>query len=327
MKLNARITQTAKYVPEKIVTNDDLALIMDTTDEWIYSRTGIKARRVVTTEQTSDLCGAVAQQLLDKSNYPATELDFIIVATMTPDYFSPSTACMVQEKIGATNAFAMDISAACSGFVYALATAEKFIASGRYTKGIVIGGETMSKIIDWSDRSTAVLFGDGAAGVLLEATTGPKQYLGELLKSDGARHLALLAGETANQSPFATTKEQIQRYLTMDGRGIFDFALRNVSQSILEIIKNNQLELDEIDFVLAHQANVRIIDSIAKKTKMPREKYLTNVANYGNTSAASVAILLHDSIESGTLRFGSQQKIVLTGFGGGLTWASVLLSL
>lgn len=327
MKSNARITQTAKYVPTKRLANDDLSVIMETSDEWIFSRTGIKNRHVVTDEKTSDLCTAVARQLIFQSGYQAEELDFIIVATMTPDYLAPSTACIVQEQIGATKAFAMDLSAACSGFVYALATAEKFIRSGVYQKGLVIGGETMSKILDWSDRSTAVLFGDGAAGVLLESSPDRPQLLAELLQADGSRHLALTAGETPNQSPFISTQKEVQYFLTMDGRKIFDFALRNVSQNILAVIEKAKLELSDIDYVLAHQANTRIIDSIAKKTKIPREKFLTNVQNYGNTSAASVALLLHDSLASGELTLGSQQKIVLTGFGGGLTWGSVLLSL
>ena len=327
MRGNARITQTAKYVPEKIVTNDDLSQIMETTDEWIYSRTGIKARHVVTTETTSDLCAAVATQLLAKSQYAATELDFIIVATMTPDYSTPSTACMVQAKIGASQALAFDISAACSGFVYALATAEKFIRSGQYQKGLVIGGETMSSVLDWSDRSTAVLFGDGAAGVLLENSPGESQFLGELLQADGERHLALTASARTNNSPFWEKQAPVEPYLKMDGRQIFDFALRNVSANILTLIGDNNVTPAEVDFVLAHQANTRILDSIAKKTKIPREKYLTNLAAYGNTSAASVSLLLHDSFESGELQLGSQQLIVLTGFGGGLTWASLLLSL
>lgn len=327
MKSNARITQTAKYVPTKRLANDDLSVIMETSDEWIFSRTGIKNRHVVTDEKTSDLCTTVARQLILQSGYQAEELDFIIVATMTPDYLAPSTACIVQEQIGATKAFAMDLSAACSGFVYALATAEKFIRSGVYQKGLVIGGETMSKILDWSDRSTAVLFGDGAAGVLLESSPDRPQLLAELLQADGSRHLALTAGETPNQSPFISAQKEVQYFLTMDGRKIFDFALRNVSQNILAVIEKAKLELSDIDYVLAHQANTRIIDSIAKKTKIPREKFLTNVQNYGNTSAASVALLLHDSLASGELTLGSQQKIVLTGFGGGLTWGSVLLSL
>ncbi|MGO2099944.1 beta-ketoacyl-ACP synthase III [Vagococcus salmoninarum] len=323
---HARITGTAKYVPEQKITNKELSDIMDTNDEWIYSRTGIRQRHIVTDEDTSDLCSQVAQQLITNSNYSPLDIDFIIVATMTPDYVTPSVACLVQAQIGATNAFAMDVSAACSGFIYALATAEKFIKSGVYQKGIVIGGETMSKIIDWSDRSTAVLFGDGAAGVMLEASS-TQQFLGESLKADGHRSMSLTAGQLANQGAFANDTKTVQKYLTMDGRDIFDFALRNVSKNIVDIVVNNGLTLEKVDFVLAHQANTRILDGIAKKTKIPGEKFLMNIANYGNTSAASVALLLHDTVESGQLILGSTQHIVLTGFGGGLTWGSILLSL
>lgn len=326
MKHNARITQTAKSLPARVVTNDDLAEFMETSDEWIYSRTGIKQRYVVTTENTSDLCGNVAIDLLKKSNYSATELDFIIVATMTPDYSTPSTACLVQAKIGATNALCFDVSAACSGFVYALATAEKFIKSGTYQKGLVIGGEAMSKMLDWTDRRTAVLFGDGAAGVLLETSEEP-QYLGEYLQADGERGMSLTGGEMANDSQFFTAENQVQRFLTMDGRKIFDFSLRNVSKNITDTITRHDLALADIDFVLPHQANIKIIDAIAKRTKIPREKFLSNIQYYGNTSAASVALLLHDSIENGTIALGSRKKVVLTGFGGGLTWGSILLSL
>ncbi len=326
MKHNARITQTAKYLPDRVVTNDDLAEFMETSDEWIYSRTGIKQRYVVTTENTSDLCGNVALELLKKSNYSATDLDFIIVATMTPDYSTPSTACLVQAKIGATNALCFDVSAACSGFVYALATAEKIIKSGTYQKGLVIGGEAMSKMLDWSDRRTAVLFGDGAAGVLLEASDEP-QYIGEYLQADGERGMSLTGGEMANDSQFFTEEHQVQRFLTMDGRKIFDFSLRNVSKNITDTVALHDLDLADIDFFLPHQANIKIIDAIAKRTKIPRDKFLSNIQYYGNTSAASVALLLHDSIENGTIALGSRKKVVLTGFGGGLTWGSILLSL
>lgn len=321
-----QITQVAKYVPEKIVTNDDLSEMMDTSDDWIFSRTGIKERHIVTNETTADLCVEVGRALLKQSGLPAEEIDFIIVATMTADYGTPATACLVQNRLGASSALAFDVNAACSGFVYALATAEKFLSSGNYQKGIVIGGETLSSIMDWTDRSTAVLFGDGAGGVLLERTSTTPRFLGELLQSDGARGLSLSANKRVNRSPFAHTQDDSGHYLAMEGKKIFDFALRDVSKNIVTMLDAADTPLADIDYVLPHQANIRIIDSIAKKTKIPREKFLSNLAHYGNTSAASIPLLLSDAIAEGTLVMNSGQQIVLTGYGGGLTWGSLLIS-
>ncbi|MGX7030920.1 beta-ketoacyl-ACP synthase III [Vagococcus zengguangii] len=320
----SRITQCAHYAPTTVVHNDDLAKMIDTSDEWIYQRTGIRQRHVVTNENTSDLCEKVAYQLLEKSGLTAEELDFIIIATVTPDYQMPSTACLVQGLIGATKAFAFDVTAACSGFVYALSLADKLIQSGTYQRGLVIGAETMSKIIDWTDRSTAVLFGDGAGGVLLEASP-TRHFLAEQLQSDGKRAQSLTAGYQNNQSPFATTTELIKESIVMDGRQIFDFALKDVSKNIRQTIE--RLEEPTIDYVLAHQANKRLLDAMAKKTKLPREKFLDNMEFFANTSAASIPILLSEAIEQGTLKLNSGQHILLTGFGGGLTWGSLAIKL
>ena len=300
MKNYARISCTSRYVPENCVTNHQLSEMMDTSDEWIHSRTGISERRIVTQENTSDLCHQVAKQLLEKSGKQASEIDFILVATVTP---------------------AFDISAACSGFVYALSMAEKLVLSGRYQTGLVIGGETFSKMLDWTDRSTAVLFGDGAAGVLIEAAETP-HFLNEKLQADGQRWAALTSGYTINESPFYQGHEQASKTLQMEGRSIFDFAIKDVSQNILSLVTD-----ETVDYLLLHQANVRIIDKIARKTKISREKFLTNMDKYGNTSAASIPILLDEAVENGTLILGSQQRVVLTGFGGGLTWGSLLLTL
>lgn len=321
MKNYARISCTSRYVPENCVTNHQLSEMMDTSDEWIHSRTGISERHIVTQENTSDLCHQVAKQLLEKSGKQASEIDFILVATVTPDFNMPSVACQVQGAIGATEAFAFDISAACSGFVYALSMAEKLVLSGRYQTGLVIGGETFSKMLDWTDRSTAVLFGDGAAGVLIEAAETP-HFLNEKLQADGQRWAALTSGYTINESPFYQGHEQASKTLQMEGRSIFDFAIKDVSQNILSLVTD-----ETVDYLLLHQANVRIIDKIARKTKISREKFLTNMDKYGNTSAASIPILLDEAVENGTLILGSQQRVVLTGFGGGLTWGSLLLTL
>jgi len=314
------ITATASFLPEKIITNDDLSKMMDTSDEWISSRTGIKERHCVTEQETSDLCYLVAEKLLKKKTLDPKELDFIIVATMSPDYTSPSVATLVQGRIGATKAIAFDISAACSGFVYALSVAEKLIRCGSM-KGLVIGGETLSKLIDWTDRSTAVLFGDGAGGILLEAGSNQK-LVRESLAADGSRAQSLTSGYLPNRSPLYTKDSEGSYYLKMVGRDIFDFAVRDVAMNIKELIQDTP-----VDYLLLHQANLRIIEKIARKVKIPQEQFLTNMDKYGNTSAASIPILLDEAIQSGKITLGQQQKVVFTGYGGGLTWGSILMEL
>ncbi|MFK4566961.1 beta-ketoacyl-ACP synthase III [Enterococcus sp. UD-01] len=319
MEQYAKISCTSRYVPEKAVSNHELSTMMDTSDEWISSRTGIRSRNIVTKENTSDLCTAVAERLLKRSGRSADELDFIIVATMTPDFNTPSVACFVQGNIAATNAFAFDISAACTGFVYGLSVGEKLIRTGKKL-GMVIGGETLSKVLDWEDRSTAVLFGDGAAGVLLEACE-KQHFLKEKLQSDGQRGCSLTSGYVQNSSPFYTESPEYSNFLQMNGRDIYDFSLKDVTSNLLSVVE------EDVDYLLLHQANKRIIEKISKKVKVPREKFLTNMEHNGNTSGASIPLLLDESVEKGILTLGSNQKIVLTGYGGGLTWGSILLSL
>ncbi|MCO5496487.1 beta-ketoacyl-ACP synthase III [Enterococcus innesii] len=320
MNMFGKITATASYVPEKIVTNDDLSNLMDTSDEWIHSRTGIKRRRVAVGENTSNLCIRVAQTLLQDAQLSAESLDFILVATITPDFNTPAVACQVQGAIGAVNAFAFDISAACAGFVYALSMAEKLIRTGA-KKGLVIGGEVLSKVLDWNDRSTAVLFGDGAGGLLLEASS-EQHLLKESLKADGTRGMSLTSGFRTNENPFSQNAPAYNACMQMIGREIFDFATRDVVASI------NDLTQDEaIDYFLLHQANSRILDKVARKLKQPREKFLQNMQDYGNTSAASIPLLLDEEIKRGTLSLGSGQKVVFSGFGGGLTWGTMLATL
>ena len=321
----AKISQTACYVPEQIVTNDDLSKIMDTSDEWISSRTGIKERRISRNQDTSDLASQVAQQLLDKSGYQPEDIDFIIVATISPDSMMPSTAARVQATIGASRAFTFDLTAACSGFIFALATAEKFIKSGSYQKGLVIGAEVLSKTLDWSDRRTAVLFGDGAGGVLLEATQ-EEHFLAEDLHSDGGRGQSLTSGQCGLSSPYSNKAEN-HPFLAMDGRTIFDFAVRDVSKSIRVLLEDNQLAQQDLDYVLLHQANIRILDKMAKKIGIERDKFLANMMRYGNTSAASVPILLAESVESGIIKLDGSQTVLLSGFGGGLTWGSLIVKI
>ncbi|EFU73462.1 beta-ketoacyl-acyl-carrier-protein synthase III [Enterococcus italicus DSM 15952] len=310
-----RITATASYLPPKVVTNDDLAKVMETSDEWIASRTGIRQRHIAENENTSDLCIHVANTLLQKVKKQSSDLDFIIIATMTPDYHTPSVACMVQGAIQATNAYAFDISVACSGFVYALSLANKLIQTGAKC-GLVIGGEVLSKMLDWQDRSTAVLFGDGAAGVVLEASDQP-MIVKEKLYSNGSLGQALTSGLVET-----TDYQKTVHPLQMEGRAIFDFATRTVVQSVKELLAD---EAQSVDYFLLHQANARILDIFAKKLQVPREKFLQNIQHYGNTSAATIPLLLDEAVGDGTIILGGKQKIILTGFGGGLTWGNLLL--
>lgn len=321
----AKISQVAHYAPEQVILNDDLATIMDTSDEWIASRTGIRKRHIAKDQQTSDLATKVAQSLLEKSQLTADELDFIIVATITPDSNMPSTAARVQAAIGAKKAFAYDLSAACSGFVFALATAEKLMASGHYQKGMVIGAEVLSKTVDWSDRSTAVLFGDGAGGVLLETSQEP-HFLAESLHSDGGRGQSLTSGGIGLHSPFSE-KGNDDPYLKMDGRAIFEFAIRDVTKSIGQLIEDNHLLSTDLDFFLMHQANYRILEKMARKLGVSIEKFPANMMEYGNTSAASIPILLSECVQEGKIKLDGSQTVLMSGFGGGLTWGSLLIKL
>lgn len=321
----AKISQVAHYAPEQVIDNDTLSTVMDTSDEWISTRTGIKRRHIVSSEQTSDLAIQVAQQLLEKAKLPAEEIDFIIVATITPDSAMPSTAARVQAAIGASKAFAYDLSAACSGFVFALSTAEKLISSGAYQKGLVIGAEVLSKTIDWSDRSTAVLFGDGAGGVLLEQSE-QQYFLAEKLQTDGARGQGLTSGGKGVCSPF-TVSEEDDPFLKMDGRAIFEFAIRDVTKSIARLLEETHTSVDEVEMFLMHQANIRILDKMSHRLGADLSKFPANMMEYGNTSAATIPILLSECVEQGKIRLDGSQLILMSGFGGGLTWGSLLMKL
>lgn len=321
----AKIKSVAHATPENVVSNDRLSELMDTSDEWIFSRTGIKNRHISTGENTSDLAGRVAEQLLKNAQRSAKEIDFIIVATITPDTTMPSTAARVQAKIGATNAFAYDIAAACSGFVFALSTAEKLIAGGAKC-GMVIGAEVLSKVMDWSDRTTAVLFGDGAAGVLLDNSGVQPLIIAEKLRTDGTRGESLLSMGIDIDTPFASMKSDAY-YLKMEGRAIFDFAVRDVPKNISETMDLAGFSEEDIDYFLLHQANSRILDKMSRKLGVNREKFLQNMQEYGNTSAASIPLLLSESVKSGKILLADKQKVSLTGFGGGLTWGTLIINI
>ena len=238
----------------------------------------------------------------------------------------PSTAARVQAQVGAVNAFAYDLTAACSGFVFALSTAEKLISSGAYQRGLVIGAEVFSKVIDWSDRSTAVLFGDGAAGVLIEAGASQPLIIAEKMQTDGSRGNSLLSSYADIQTPFASVSYESSN-LSMEGRAIFDFAVRDVPKNIQVTLEKANLSAEEVDYYLLHQANSRILDKMAKKLGVTRQKFLQNMQEYGNTSAASIPILLSESVKNGIFSLDGQTKVVLTGFGGGLTWGTAIINL
>lgn len=320
--LKTGIIAVDSYAPERVVTNDDLSQVVDTNDEWIYSRTGIKTRHLSEGENTSQLCIEVAKRLLKKTGTSPEEIGLIIVGTITPDYATPSTACLVQGAIGAVNAFAFDISAACSGFVYSMSIADKFIKNGTCKKAMVIGAETLSKIVDWEDRSTCVLFGDGAGGALL-APCEEGGILAEDLHAKGEDGLKLTGSSRQVNNMLCKAEENDNKYLAMDGRAIFNFSNKVVPASIKNILENAGLSADDIKYVIPHQANSRIIDVVAKKLGMPIEKFYLNLSEYGNTSAGSIPIALAEMDKEGLIEKGD--KIIITGFGGGLTWGSILI--
>lgn len=319
-----KIVASSHYLPKRQVSNDELSLLMDTSDEWIKSRTGIRQRRISEKENTSDLCTKVAKQLLTKSGWDAATLDLIIVATMSPDCYTPATAAIVQGKIDANQAIAFDLSAACSGFVYALVVAENFIASSTCKRVMVIGGEVLSKVIDWTDRTSAVLFGDGAAGVLLEKNqTGESSFLANDLRTFGKLADRLQAGKTIPLGKFPTNSPHHYGAFKMSGRDVYTFATHQVPESIKAAAQKSKLALNQIDWFIMHQANVRIIEQIAKRLAQPLDKFPVNIAAYGNTSAASVPILLDELLDKKLIKRG--QIIALSGFGGGLTVGTQLL--
>ncbi|QEA59266.1 ketoacyl-ACP synthase III [Leuconostoc koreense] len=311
-----KIVASARQIPSRQVTNQELSTMMETDDEWIYTRTGIHQRNIVTTENTSDLASEVAKKILAKSGVSAESIDFIIVSTMSPDSLSPSTAAIVQGNIGATNAFAFDLSAACSGFVYGLSVASSLLMS-RYQRGLIIGAEVLSKLVDWNDRTTAVLFGDGAAGVLVERTQDNVGLLGEELRTFGAKGDNLIAGRFANTNPFSEDISPLDPYFHQNGREVYSFATREVPEALQAALEAAQVTADDVDYYLLHQANSRIVSSIAKRFGQPMSKFPTNMASNGNTSAASIGILLDELIESNKIHAG--QTVAFAGFGGGLT--------
>jgi 3-oxoacyl-[acyl-carrier-protein] synthase III len=313
------------YAPERVLTNGDLAAVMDTSDEWIRTRTGIERRHVAAEHQaTAAMAIEAARAALGVADADPRELDLVLVATMTPDTWMPSTACAVQAALGALRAGAVDLNAGCSGFVYALAMAHQAIASGEHERVLVIGADTMSRIVNQEDRATAVLFGDGAGAVLLQAGEGPAGVLATVLGSDGSGGdlLTIPAGGSALPAS-ADTVAQGLHYLEMDGRQVFRFASRVVPRVIEQVLAKAGLQVGEVDWFIPHQANLRIIEAAAKRLQVDESRFCVNINEYGNTSAASVPIALCEAVESGQIEPG--QQLVMVGFGAGLTWAAVAL--
>ncbi len=317
--LHAHILGTGGYLPVRRVSNEDLSKIVDTSDEWITSRTGIKARHIAAQdEQTSDLAVKAAQAALADAGIDADDIDLIIVATSTPDMTFPATACIVQNKLGIAGCPAFDVQAVCAGFMYALATANAYIKSKMATKALVIGAETFSRLLDWSDRRTCVLFGDGAGAVILSASEQEGGILHTELRADGAYSHIL-------QTPGKIVSGDIQDspYLHMDGQAVYKFAVKALARIAQEVMDKSGLLPTDIDWIIPHQANLRIIESTARHLNVPMDKVIVTLAEQGNTSAASIPLALDQGIKSGRIQRG--QTLLLEGIGGGFAWGAVTI--
>ena len=323
IRLKIGILGTGSYLPEKILTNKDLEKIMDTNDEWITTRTGIKERRIAADDEaTSDLSYNAALRAIEDSGIDKNEIDLIIIATSTPDYQMPSTAALVQNKLG-IKAAGFDLEAACTGFVYGLITGYSFINSGIYKKVLVVGADVFSRILDWEDRGTSILFGDGAGAVVLgEVEDGG--YLGGDLQADGSGGSELIVPSSGSRMPL--TQEVLDnkdQFVKMNGREIFKFAVKIFPETVDRSLEKANLKIDDIDLIIPHQANIRIIESISKRLNQPLEKFFVNLDKYGNTSAATIPIALDEASKQGRIKKGD--KVIMVGFGGGLTYGSCIV--
>lgn len=321
-KITAAITAVQGYVPDKVMTNFDLEKIIDTSDEWITTRTGIKERRILEGEPTSEIGVRAVNQLLEKKGIDPKEIDLVICGTVTPDYPFPSTANVISDKVGMTNAWSYDISAACSGFIYALATGAQFIETGKYKKVIVIGADKMTSILNYEDRATCVIFGDGGGAVLLEPNEEGLGVIDSVLKSDGSgrKFLVQPAGGSVNP-PSHDTVDQRMHYVHQEGKQVFKFAVTNMADVSAEIMERNNLSSDDVDWLVPHQANLRIIDATANRMGLPKEKVMINIQKYGNTTAGTLPLCLWDWEKK--LKKGD--NLVLSAFGGGFTWGAIFL--
>lgn len=320
--INVKISSFGKYIPPLKVSNDDLVRFVDTSDEWIQNRTGIGCRHFAVNENTSDIAIKVGKEIVKNGNIDPTTIEVVIVCTMTPDYMTPSTAAIVASNIGSKNAFAFDLSAACSGFIFGLSTAQKYIASGMYKNVLLIGAEVLSKGLDFNDRSTCVLFGDGGGGIFLEKSEDEKLYL-EKIHTDGNRGKSITSYSMVNNNPFSE-KNHDYKFLKMEGKEVFNFVTKTVTRSISDFLVDNNIDTNTIRYFIPHQANKRLIDIMGNRLSIPKEKIFINLQKYGNTSAGSIPIGLCELIEEN--KINTNDKILLTGYGGGLTWGSILFS-
>jgi len=323
-KINAAITGVQGYVPDYVLTNQELETLVDTNDEWIVSRTGVKERRILKEEGkgSSELGTLAIKGLLAKTNTSAEEIDLIICATATPDMVFPSTACIIANNVGAKNAFAYDLMAACSGFLFALSTASKFIETGTYKKVIVVGADKMSSIVDYTERATCIIFGDGAGAVLLEPTNDGLGIQDAILRSDGAgmEFLHMKAGGSAKPASHATIDAK-EHYIFQDGQPVFKAAVKSMADVSEEIMERNNLSADDVSWLVPHQANKRIIDATARRMGVGNEKVMLNIEKYGNTTNGTIPLCLWEW--EGKLNKGD--NIILAAFGGGFTWGSIFI--
>lgn len=322
---NVRIIGTGSHLPERVVTNFDMEKIVETSNDWIVTRTGIEARRFAEDhEATSDFAAVAAERAMEAAGLNPEDIDLIIVATITPDMMFPSTACIVQDKIKAVNAAAFDLEAACSGFLYSMEVGRQFIATGMYNHVLVIGAETMSKILDFEDRNTCVLFGDGAGAVVLGPTEEDRGILATELGANGSGGDVLTQPAGGSKIP-ASSQSVSDRlhYLKMDGSEVFKFAVRTMGGSAAGVIEKAGLSVEDVDYMVPHQANIRIINSAVKKIKLPIEKVKVNLNKYGNMTAASIPVALDEAVREGKIK--DYDHIVMVGFGAGLTWGSTIM--
>lgn len=325
MTTRAVITGVGHYVPDDLLTNADFEKMVDTSNEWILTRTGIRERRILKNGATSDLAAGAINDLLKKRKMSAGEIDLIIVATVTPDMFFPATACIIQEKIGAKNAWGFDLSAACSGFLFALITGAQFVQTGAYKKVIVVGADKMSSITDYTDRANCILFGDAGAAILLEPEENSEYgILDYILRCDGSggQYLYMLGGGSLNPATHETVDKKMH-FLYQDGKAVFKVAVVGMADVSYEIMKKNNLTGKDVDWLVPHQANKRIIDATAKRMELDGSKVMLNIDRYGNTTAATIPLCLSEYFQSGQLKKG--QTLVLSAFGGGWTWGAVLV--
>ena len=322
---NVSICGTGSYVPERVVSNKDLEKMVDTTDEWIRARTGIEERRIASADScTSDMAFSAAQGALESAGMKSGDIEMIVVATITPDMVEPSTACFVQQKLGIKGNIAFDVNAACSGFVYALSAAYSYLASGMVDNALVIGAESLSKVTDWEDRSTCVLLGDGAGAVVLKPEEGKRGLISFSLGADGSSwELLHIPGGGSRMPPCAESIEKRMHYIKMKGNELFKIAVRVLVEAAGSALAKAGLSVDDVDWLIPHQANLRIINAVAKRLGIDEGKVYTNLQAYGNTSAASIPIALHEAAGKGVLKEGD--IILLDAFGGGLTWGACVL--